>query len=189
VEYQKNKTVTLVVLAGIILIAAVATFVVVKKEQERRAADNAANQALVVGESEIPYTDLSGNPIALSHEQGSTLVVNSWASWSPDSAQELPLLAKLASQYAEQGVKVVAINRAEPQTTAERYLRTVGAADTVQLVLDQEDRFYRSISGFAMPETIFYDQSGNIVHHQHGVLTEEQMITYVEQALAAKTKE
>jgi hypothetical protein len=40
----------------------------------------------------------------------------------------------------------------------------------VILVLDPEDRFYKSIEGFSMPETIIYDRFGNLIQHQRGKL-------------------
>ena len=77
----------------------------------------------------------------------------------------------------------MAINRAEPATTAERFLSEIKVSEHVTLILDPEDRYYESIGGFAMPETIFYDREGNMTHHNHGVIKLEDMRKYVDAAL------
>ncbi|MBP6881052.1 MAG: TlpA family protein disulfide reductase [Candidatus Pacebacteria bacterium] len=186
---QKDSRITLGVIAAIIIVGVLYTWFVIHKVAVERAANNPANESLSTIEGVAPYTDMAGNPLSLSEHVGSVLVVNSWASWSPDSVRELPALAEIVTEYAEKDVKVIAINRAEPQTTAERFLRTVGAADAVQLVLDPDDHFYHSIQGYAMPETIFYDRKGGVVHHHHGVLTKDEMKTYLEMALSAGSEE
>lgn len=180
---QKDKFVTLTVIGVVVLLALAYTGFVVHKAALERAANNPANNSLKTAEGVEPYTDMSGEMVSLSTEVGKVLVVNSWASWSPDSSKELPALAQLANKYQNQQVSVLAINRAEPRTTAERFLATVGASDGVRLILDPDDHFYKSIAGYAMPETIFYDKKGNVVHQQHGVMTPEEMEYYLLQAL------
>ncbi len=180
---RKEKLVTLSVLALLTAGALIATVLVIRNEQLTH---NPAAVALQAEEGTAGYTDLAGNPLSLTDHIGKILVVNSWASWSPDSATELVMLAELAKNYEDGEVKVIAINRGEPQTTAERFLRTIGAADGVELVLDLDDRYYRSIGGYAMPETIVYDTRGTIISHHRGVLTREQITAYIETAAATE---
>lgn len=180
---HKNSKRTFIIVGVILILAALYTGFVLKKKWEREAMNNPAMNALLTGDGGKPYTDMNGNVLTFDSYLGEILVVNSWASWSPDSAKELPMLAKVAGEFSDKNVKVIAINRAEPQTTAERFLQTVGAADGVELVLDLDDRYYKSVAGFAMPETIFYDKSGNIVHHHHGVISEEELRQYLQKTL------
>lgn len=181
-QFIKGHFSTLAIILLILILAGVSVVRVVS-ERERAAAP--ASQALTVGPTEAGFTDLSGNPVPLTDRVGAVLVVNSWASWSPDSAVELPRLAAVAAEYEAEGVRVVAINRAEIKETAERFLRTVDAYDQVELVLDPDDHYYRSIGGYAMPETIFYDAAGEIVHHHRGVMREIDIRNYLDAALAA----
>jgi cytochrome c biogenesis protein CcmG/thiol:disulfide interchange protein DsbE len=106
---------------------------------------------------------------------GKILVVNSWASWCPACADELPDLATLGEEFSDKNVKVLAINRAEPKSTATVFLASINATDGLQLVLDPGDKFYASVGGFAMPETIFYDPQGNVILHVRGQMTYQEM--------------
>jgi len=85
--------------------------------------------------------------------------------------------------YESEDVVVIAINRAEAKDTAESYLQTIGVADQVRLIVDNDDRYYKSIGGYTMPERVFYDQSGNIVAHKRGQLTKTEAESFIEQAL------
>jgi thiol-disulfide isomerase/thioredoxin len=182
---NKEKLVTLGIIGAIVLIALAYTWNVIHKAALEKVGDNPVATSLSAQEGQAPYTDMLGNELSLTNEFGNVLVVNSWASWSPDSAKELSAFSQLAQKYADKGVKVLAINRAEPKTTAERFLRTIGA-DGVQLILDPDDRFYHSIGGYAMPETVIYDVDGNVFYHHHGIMTAEQMEEYLQQALVTQ---
>jgi len=51
-------------------------------------------------------------------------------------------------------------------------------------VQDPNDSFYKSIGGFAMPETLFIDGEGNIRLHKRGPMTYEEMKVAVEKIIA-----
>jgi thiol-disulfide isomerase/thioredoxin len=186
---RKDSVITLLIISLVVVIVAAFTWFTVKNNNERNVADNPAMRSLSVAEGEQPYTDLSGNPLSLTDHVGEIIVVNSWASWIPDSVKELQALAEISKIYRDQGVVILAINRAEPTTTVRRFLETLGVIDGVELVLDRSDRYYQKSQGYAVPETIFYDREGKIVHHQHGSLTEEEMKKYLEMSLATESAE
>ena len=144
-----------------------------------------AGVALTPAQGRSGYTDIEGNPVQLQNYLGTILVVNSWASWSPQSAQELQKLAAVAQEYDQETVTVLAINRAEPKNTAQAYLASIAVADSVVLILDPQDNYYSSVGGFAMPETIFYDAQGNVVQHTRGALDDTKIKKFIEEARAA----
>lgn len=129
-----------------------------------------------------PYTDLEGNSVALTDYLGMTLVVTSWASWCPECALSLPKFSDIGKQYEGKGVKVLAINRSEPANIAVKFLESIKAGEGVVLVLDPDDRFYTSIGGYNMPETIFYDKEGNLTHHQRGKISTQEIQKYITEA-------
>ncbi|NCN11812.1 TlpA family protein disulfide reductase [Candidatus Kaiserbacteria bacterium] len=180
---RRESTITLIIFGVILLAGAWYTWYVTTLKYTEAPAVSPAVNALTVAEGERSFTDLSGNQLSLTSHAGKVLIVNSWASWSPDSTRELKTLALLAQKYANKGVFVIAINRAEPGIVAKRFLDTIGIAEDVQLVLDPSDHYYRSIGGYTMPETVFYGVSGEITHQQHGALSLEQMVAYTESAL------
>lgn len=178
-SYLKTYKKPLIVLCLIILLAGFLTWFITKKNNQ---AYNPAASALGTQENQTPYTDLEGNILSLDSYLGDIIVVNSWASWSPASVTELPMLAKMSDEFSDKNVKILAINRNEPRTTAERFLKSVGVSDKVQLVLDADDRYFKSVEGYAMPETIIYDRGGNIIYHHRGAITEELVRKYIQQA-------
>ena len=183
-KYVKGNVVVLVVMSLFVVAVSYYAWQSIQQKRINILHDSAAFSVLTTGENQSPYTDLEGNSITLTDYFGQILVVSSWGSWCPACTVDLPLLSTLAESHKDDGVKILAINRSEPATTAERFLRTVNATTGVLLVLDPDDRFYKSIGGYAMPETIFYDRSGNIVYHAHGSISLDEMNLHVEEALA-----
>jgi thiol-disulfide isomerase/thioredoxin len=180
---ERSGKITLAVLVIIVLLVSAATYYVLQKRTQAKYDNSQAGASLQTKEGQSPYTDIDGNPVALEDYLGQTLVVYSWASWCPFCAQELPDLAQLGKEFAEKNVQVLAINRAEPSATAEAFLQSIDAVDGLMLVLDPDDRFYESIEGFTMPETIFYDTEGNIVLHKRGTMTYQEMQQHTQAAL------
>ncbi len=123
---------------------------------------------------EFSYTDLEGNTVALSDFKGKPLVVNSWATWIPFSAQELPLMSAIAKEY-EGKVTVLAINRMQDKSFIRAYLDTLPERPELQFLVDPNDTFYKAVGGTAMPETVFYNADGVIVHHFKGVISADEL--------------
>jgi thiol-disulfide isomerase/thioredoxin len=180
VEHIREHKKALLIILLVLLVGAYYTWTALQKRQYQEEMNTPAMQALSPKDESVPYTDLSGNQLAFDDYLGDILVVNSWASWSPDSKTELTMLGLLADEYKDRGVRVIAINRAEQQMTAERFLNTIGVSDKVQLVLDLNDQYYKSIAGYAMPETVIYGRSGEILSHYHGLTSETKMRSEIE---------
>jgi len=181
---ERSSKITLAVILSVVLALALYAYYVTQKNTQTELNTSEAGVALKTQAGKAAYTDIDGNPVAIDEYLGKILVVNSWASWCPQCAQELPNLAQLGQEFAAQDVKVLAINRAEPKSTAAAYLAQVNATAGLQLVLDPGDRFYASITGFAMPETVFYDPEGNMIYHHRGAMSYQQMKSQVEAAIS-----
>lgn len=156
--------------------------------QAQHPGENSANseaaRALVGSDetSRIFYTDLDGNPLDLTQYEGKIRVVNSWATWCPFCIDELPDFGTLAAEIpSEEGV-VIAINRAEPGAKAKAYIKNLSGLEKVVFVKDESDAYYKSIGGYAMPETIFYRADGSVAVHKRGHMTLEEMRTHLEAA-------
>jgi len=124
--------------------------------------------------------DYEGNDVALSQFKRSILVVYLWASWCPYCAQELRNLAQLKTTYGDE-VIILAVNRAEPLPVAKQYTDTLADIVGLTYLLDPEDALYKDIEGYAMPETVFINEKGNVTFHQRGPIEL--------QAVEAKIKE
>ncbi len=128
--------------------------------------------------AEFPYTDLDGNIVNLNSFKGKPLIINSWASWTPFSQTELKLLGEAKIKHSDT-LNILAINRMEQGAVVRSFLSTFNISQSVLFLLDQSDNFYKAISGYAMPETLFYDSEGVLIAHKRGVLTEIELNQYI----------
>ncbi|MCA9365734.1 TlpA family protein disulfide reductase [Candidatus Kaiserbacteria bacterium] len=177
---KKQSIITILLLVSILAVAGyVAVEFVHKRTLEKE--NNQALQALVVEEGQAGFTDLNGNNVKLNDYLGDILVVNSWASWCPFCVAELNDFAKLANEYADSDVHVLAINRKESKEQAQRFMKSAKLPENkIVFLLDPDDRYYEKIGGFGMPETVFYDKDGVIFLHKRGPIKLDEMREVIE---------
>jgi thiol-disulfide isomerase/thioredoxin len=179
-----------VVVALFLVIVLVMGFFAYRALNPGETATNSDAARLLVGDGDNKVTflkDLNGAQVDLSQYAGKVRVVNVWATWSPFSKDELSLLNSETSKYADD-VVFVAINRAEPVAKVQAYVNKLKQMDGTIFLLDENDKFYDSLDGFAMPETIFYDRKGKMIFHKRGSLTAEETKKYIEEALNSEPK-
>ncbi len=131
---------------------------------------------------EFSYTDLEGNPVNLTAYKGKPLIINSWASWMPFSQTELPLLAKIKEEKGD-ALNILAINRMEDKAVIKSYMSVFSIPNTIVFLVDPTDNYYKVTGGYAMPETMFYNDDGVIVSHKRGNMTEEELRSLVDSIL------
>ena len=129
--------------------------------------------------------DLRGERVSSSAFAGRVRVINVWASWCPFCAKELADFDALQRELGER-VVFLAINRAEPAVDARAFLeKTLGKDYALRVLLDPSDSFYKTIGGFAMPETLFLNADGETVLHKRGPLSREEARAIVGRILEA----
>jgi thiol-disulfide isomerase/thioredoxin len=163
---KKQAALTLLILTLLVLSAGYYTFDVVRKQPN---VNKATESILENEEGKVTYVDVTGNEVNLTDNFGKIVIVTLWASWSPFSVEELPRLNSLASEFDRSRVSFVALNRKESRHQAERFLSTLPELPNLQIVIDQDDKYYNGVGGYAMPETIVYDQKGVVLLHIRGV--------------------
>ncbi len=127
--------------------------------------------------------DYSGNDVRLSQFKREILVVHSWATWCTYCADELKNLATLKTKYGDR-IQILAPNRAESATIAKPFSDELDLGDSVEFLIDADDAFYKSIGGYAMPETLFINDRGEVFYHQRGPMN----IAEVEAQIATLTQ-
>ncbi len=131
------------------------------------------------GEYELVLKNYNGDEIELSEYKRELLVVHVWASWCPYCGEELQNLMRIKDEY-DDDVRIVAVNRAEPEGEAKAFTQSLGIdPQAVELLLDPDDAFFKSIGGYAMPETIFINARGEIIFHQRGPMKVDEVIAKV----------
>lgn len=120
-------------------------------------------------EYSLKLKSYDGTDVPLSEFKRSILVVHSWASWCTYCADELRNLSRLKEMYGDR-IEILAINRAESLEEARAFSDPLQLNSGVHILLDPDDSFFKSIGGYAMPETIFIDTNGEVFFHQRGPL-------------------
>lgn len=165
---KKNHIgIILVLLVIIVAVSATAYYV---RNRAYKESINEAGKTIFNAGGEAAYVDLDGNQATLDSYEGSILIVNNWASWSPFAVTELPLLEKIASEFADKNVIVLAVNRKETKEQAQRFLNEQPPVPHVKVIIDTKDYFYGVTGGYAMPETLIYDADGVLKNHIRGLL-------------------
>ncbi len=177
----------LIALFALTAVAIVATIVVsVIRDRAAERARDEAEQALFSEEASKAFTSLDGATVDITGAEGDIIIATSWASWCPQCAGELQLLNEVVAARDDARVQVLALNRMEPKHQAQRFIATLPSLSNVTFVLDNQDHFFNTVAGYAMPETIFYNAAGEIVLHKRGNLTKEEAEAALAAALAAE---
>lgn len=150
-----------ILIAGILLVAAVAMSFFMYRVPAK-VSDSTFNN-----EFSLLLKDYSGKDVHLYEYRRQVLVAYAWASWCVYCGAEMQELQKIKTAYGDK-IQIIAINRAEPLPTARSFTDGLGVAKDIVLLLDPQDAFFKSIGGYAMPETVFIDAHGDIVFHQRG---------------------
>lgn len=164
------KKIIIIAIAGIVILAA-AGFLIFYRNQINRDSSDVTSEANVESQKRkapgFELQDYNGKTVSISDFAGKPLVINSWAAWCPFCKKELVDFALAQEEFGDK-VVIIAVDRSETGEVAKKYTDELGVSDKMVFLLDPSDSFYQSIGGFAMPETIFVDEKGNIVLHKRG---------------------
>jgi thiol-disulfide isomerase/thioredoxin len=163
---SKKRSAVLVVLL-LILLLGVAMWFTYSTVVEHREKQSDAGQVLIDNDTAERFTDINGSPVELASAVGKKVIyVNSWASWSPLSRDELIALNEVAAEFKDKPVTFIALNRRETLPLAQAYLATLPPLTNLNVVVDSTDEFYKDVSGYAMPETVLYTKDGALWRHE-----------------------
>lgn len=179
---SKATLITLVVMAFIVSAGTVYIFFLDESEKQKRNETPAA-RALLIEDEQSAYLDMAQTKIDLNDDFGKIIVVSSWASWCPQCAEDIGRLDQVAGEFKDRKVVFLAINRAENPYTAERFLNTFNKPEHVRIILDPGDHFFAENAGYAMPETVVYDENGEVKSHQRGDINPEELKKAIFEAL------
>ncbi|MDO4682507.1 MAG: TlpA disulfide reductase family protein [Lautropia sp.] len=117
----------------------------------------------------LHFSTLSGEPVELKQFAGKPLVINLWATWCPHCVREMPVLSAAQRRYPQ--VTFIFVNQGEDATTIERFVgRQQLQADN--LLMDTGSEAARSFAQPAMPTTLFYSKSGQLLDIRIGALSQ-----------------
>lgn len=131
---------------------------------------------------DLVLQNYDGENVRLTEFKGQILVIYSWASWCPYCGDELKNLAMLKEKYGDR-IHIVAINRAEPLAVAREFTDAIQLSQALVFLLDPNDSYYKKIEGYAMPETVFINNYGEVLFHQHGPMQLPEVIERIDQII------
>jgi thiol-disulfide isomerase/thioredoxin len=103
---------------------------------------------------------LEGGEFQLSEQKGNIVVLDFWASWCGPCMQSLPQVDAVAREFADSGVKLVAINMQEDRAAAASALERLNIKPIVALDTDGAAAGHYQVT--AIPHTVIIDRKGNV---------------------------
>ena len=103
---------------------------------------------------------LAGGKFRLDDCKGKVVVLDFWASWCGPCLQAMPQVDKVAREFSEQGVTLIAINLEETPDKIKNALMRLGLETAV--ALDTNGRVAERYGAFDIPQTVIIGRDGKV---------------------------
>lgn len=153
---RKNSLPLIIVFVGASLLIAALLISLAAGSGQKKASPNAISL-------------LDGGSVEIADYKGQVLLVNFWASWCPPCRAEMPELQAYYDQYQDDGLALLMINSGEAESTARSFIQQSGF--TFPVAIDPTNRVSDNYGINALPITLVYDQSGEIVYRHSGLIS------------------
>ncbi|MCX7683550.1 MAG: TlpA family protein disulfide reductase [Anaerolineae bacterium] len=110
---------------------------------------------------ELTFTNLEGTQVPMSDFRGRTVLLNYWRLGCKPCLEEFPTFEKLAREYKEQGLEIVAVHLGGPTEDVAQFVKEHGYSFTVLLDLETKGTS-------VVPTTYVVDRDGIVRHHWLG---------------------
>ena len=117
--------------------------------------------------------DPDGNVHRLDDFRGQVVWVNFWATWCGPCRRELPAMQRLANEFQDQGLVILAVNFRESSGTALDFWEELDLA--LPMLLDSDGAVAEQYRLFGFPDHFFIDRDGVVQSLEMGDLTEDEM--------------
>jgi peroxiredoxin len=108
---------------------------------------------------ELP--DLRGRRLRLQDLRGHVVLLNFWATWCGPCQEEMPAMERLARDFADRGLLVVAVNHEEAQAVVADFVRDHGL--TFPVLLDPDGGVAERYRVVGLPTSYVIDHKGVLV--------------------------
>lgn len=126
---------------------------------------------------------LDGAKFKLSDHMGKVVVLDFWATWCGPCVQALPVLMKVSGEYADKGVKLIAVNQQENKEKVAAFLKKNDWKLTV--AMDTEGKAAELFLVRGIPQTVIVGKDGKIkqVHIGFSPGLEDKLAEELKEAL------
>jgi cytochrome c biogenesis protein CcmG/thiol:disulfide interchange protein DsbE len=130
---------------------------------------------------DFTLTSLSGEAVNLSDYEGQVVLVNMWATWCPPCKAEMPTIHDYYKAHKDDGFVVLAINSQEEASNVNSFIQAAGF--TFPVLLDSRAEVMSQYNVRGLPTTFIIDRDGNVQHTHSGLITKEQLESYIDPLL------
>ncbi|WP_165219863.1 TlpA family protein disulfide reductase [Aquisphaera insulae] len=103
---------------------------------------------------------LDGTKFSPSQHRGSVLILDFWATWCGPCLQAMPQVEKVAGEFKDKGVKLVAVNLQEEPKQIQALLDRQKLHPVV--ALDRDGAVAEKYAASAIPQTVIIDREGKV---------------------------
>ncbi len=101
-----------------------------------------------------------GKKFRLSEQKGHVVILDFWATWCGPCLQAMPQVEKVAHEFEDQGVQLIAVNLEEPAKTISNMLERHKLKVTVAMDIDGVAA--TKYEATAIPQTVIIDRDGKV---------------------------
>lgn len=105
---------------------------------------------------------LGGGRFKLEEHRGSIVVLDFWATWCGPCMQSMPVVEKIVAEFADQGVRLVAVNLQEEPQAIDAKLERLQLR--LPVALDRDGAVAEAYEARAIPQTVVIDREGHIAN-------------------------
>jgi thiol-disulfide isomerase/thioredoxin len=103
---------------------------------------------------------LDGPKFRIAEARGRVVVLDFWATWCGPCMQSMPQVEKVAAEFRDQGVRLVAVNLQESPGDITAVLQRQKLK--VSVALDRDGAVAQKYNASAIPQTVVIDRAGNV---------------------------
>ena len=183
-EKQSSKARRIILIIGLVILVGWVAVVAVNM----LSIESIQLQGRKAPEFALPLFDqFDQDQLALADLRGQVVVVNFWASWCVECYKEAGLLEQAWQDYKDRGVVFVGVDYLDTEKEALAYMEQYGV--TYPSGPDIGSKISKDYGITGVPETIFIDKDGNIVHVQIGPIEESQLYALLDMLVAKPPQE
>lgn len=141
---------------------------------------------------DFTLTDQYGNSHTLSDYKGKTVFLNFWATWCPPCRAEMPDIQKIYDSYKEaEDDSLVILGVASPGQGQEGTKEEISGfleenGYTYPVLMDTTGEQFANYGVYALPTTFMIDRDGNVFGYVSGGLSEDIMLSIIEQTMEGR---
>lgn len=145
-----------------------------------------ANSLWAAPNLDLSVQDADGRSYVLSQFSGELIYIDFWASWCGPCRKSFPWMNEMHHKYADQGLKIIAINLDNDISLARQFLGQISADFTI--AYDPDTQVAGQFDILGMPSSYLFNRQGKLVakhvgfYADHKADYEAEILYYLKQA-------